>query len=79
MAENESFKEAGEHFKNAGTATFNTIKSLLPEGFWEHGREAQRETLLAFRSLVDAAIEGLEKVSEDMENAGKGKSRVEVE
>ena len=79
MTENESFKEAGEHFKKAGTATFKTLKSLLPDDFWTHGQEAQRETLLAFRSLVDAAIEGLEKVSEDIENAGTGKSRVEVE
>ncbi len=32
-------------------------RALLPEAFWEHVRASQREALLAFRSLVDAAIE----------------------
>ncbi len=32
---------------------------LLPEEFWEHARASRREALLAFRSLVDAAIECL--------------------
>ncbi len=32
-------------------------RALLPEAFWEHARASQREALLAFRSLVDAAIE----------------------
>jgi len=33
---------------------------LLPEAFWEHTRAARREMLLAFRSLIDAAIERTE-------------------
>jgi len=35
--------------------------SVLPEAFWEHGMAAGRESLLAVRSLLDAAIEKTEK------------------
>ncbi len=50
-----------KHAKAAGKATLNQWKSLIPKEFWQHGREARRETLLALRSLIDDAIERLEK------------------
>jgi hypothetical protein len=34
---------------------------FLPEAFWEHSWAAGRESLLAVRSLLDAAIEKTEK------------------
>lgn len=37
---------------------------IMPEAFWEHLRNATRESLLAFRSLIDAAIERTEKKQE---------------
>lgn len=36
-------------------------RGLLPEEFHNHIRAARKETLLAVRSLMDAAIEGVEK------------------
>ncbi|MGI6208489.1 MAG: hypothetical protein ACOYEW_09770 [Anaerolineae bacterium] len=40
------------------------IVPALPEAFSEHTRAAFREMLLAYRSLVDAAIEKTEKPAE---------------
>ena len=36
-------------------------RGLLPEEFHKHVRAARKETLLAVRSLLDAAIESMEK------------------
>ena len=36
-------------------------RGLLPEEFHDHMRAARKETLLAMRSLLDAAIESMEK------------------
>jgi hypothetical protein len=35
-------------------------RRCLPAAFWEHGRAASRESLLAARSLLDAVIERTE-------------------
>jgi hypothetical protein len=35
-------------------------REALPDEFWEHRRAARREHLLAWRSLLDAAIERME-------------------
>lgn len=32
------------------------LRQRIPEGFWEHRAAARRESLLALRSLIDAAI-----------------------
>jgi hypothetical protein len=50
------------------------LKELLPEEFWEHRRAARRETLLALRSLLDAAIETTEKG----EGSTKKRGRIEI-
>jgi len=50
----------GEHMRAAGQATVRQWRSLLPDKFWESGREARREFLLAMRSAVDVVIERLE-------------------
>jgi len=34
---------------------------VLPEAFWQHGRTAGRESLLAVRSLLDAVIAQTER------------------
>ncbi len=53
---------------------------LLPEAFWEHARASQREALLAFRSLVDAAVECLSPKEEEEKEGrrartGRGRRR----
>ena len=82
MSEEEKVKEPSEfaqHMKAARKARKAQLKSLIPESFWEHGREAQREMLLAMRSLVDGAIEHLEKADDAPKQTGSKKSKAKVE
>ena len=50
---------------------------LLPDEFKTHRRAAQREMLLAWRSLLDTRIEKLEKA--DKEKAAPKATRIKVE
>ncbi|MGA2480341.1 MAG: hypothetical protein ABSG63_16450 [Spirochaetia bacterium] len=54
-------KEAREHVKAARNSMHMSWEELIPHGFIEHRRAAHREMLLAMRSLLDAAIERIEK------------------
>jgi len=54
-----------------------SLRALLPEEFWEHRRAAQREALLAMRSLIDAALERLEE--EERASRPKRVKKIEVE
>jgi hypothetical protein len=36
----------------------------LPPEFWEHGKKARKEMLLAWRSMIDAALERLDEKEE---------------
>ncbi len=49
-----------EHMRRAYKARRNQMKQFIPEGFWKHGKEANKEVLLAFRSLIDKALIRLE-------------------
>jgi hypothetical protein len=73
--------EFGKHVKEAGRAATKQWRSLIPPEFWEQGRVVRRETLLAMRSLVDAAIERLEDKGSTPSNkpAPPRKAKVEVE
>ncbi|MBI2333866.1 MAG: hypothetical protein HYU84_17215 [Chloroflexi bacterium] len=48
--------EALEHMKAARQEMRKSVETILPPGFLEHRRAARKEMLLAFRSLIDAAI-----------------------
>jgi len=37
------------------------LRDVLPSEFWQHRRAAHREVLLALRTLLDAAIERVDK------------------
>ncbi len=54
-------KEVQEHLRAARAERRAAWKSLFPDSFWQHQKAARRETLLAMRSLVDAAIQRLEE------------------
>jgi hypothetical protein len=54
-------KEAREHAKAARASMKRSLTELIPHGFIEHRRVARKEMLLAMRSLLDAAIERIEK------------------
>jgi len=49
------------HVSAARKESQEAMKHLLPVSFWEHRRAARREALLAARSLIDAAIERMDK------------------
>jgi hypothetical protein len=57
-------KEARDHAKAAHASMVKSFAELIPRGFLEHRRAARKEALLAMRSLLDAAIERMEKKSE---------------
>jgi len=60
---NPRIQEAREHAKAARDSMKKSFEELIPHGFLEHRRAARREMLLAMRSLLDAAIERMEKKS----------------
>lgn len=51
------------------------VNDMFPEDFRTHMRAAQREQLLAMRSLIDAA---LERIDRPVETKPARKSRVEI-
>jgi len=54
-------EEAREHFRTAREEMRKSMELLLPEGFFKHRRGARREMLLAWRSMLDAAIQRMEE------------------
>ena len=50
-------EEARQHFRAAREEMRKGVETLFPEGFFEHGKSARREMLMAWRSMLDAAIE----------------------
>jgi hypothetical protein len=61
---NPRIKEAREHARAARASMKKSLEELIPRGFIEHRRAARKEMLLAMRSLLDAAIERMEKKHE---------------
>jgi hypothetical protein len=56
-------EEARQHYKNARKSFRKSFESLLPPGFMEHRRNARREILLAWRSLIDHALKKMDESS----------------
>ncbi len=54
-------EEARAHFRKARDEMRSAIEGLLPEGFLEHRNTARREMLMAWRSLLDAAIKRMDE------------------
>ena len=53
--------EAREHARAARKEMRKSIKALLPPEFVEHRRQARKEFLLAWRSMIDSALERTEE------------------
>jgi RecA/RadA recombinase len=51
--------EARQHMRAARMEMHRSLKALFPPAFVEHRRAARREVLLAARSLLDHALEGM--------------------
>lgn len=54
-------EETFQHFRAAREEMRESTKTFLPPKFWEHRRKAGKEMLLAWRSLIDAALEHVDK------------------
>jgi hypothetical protein len=53
--------EARAHARAAHSSMLRSFEELIPHGFIEHRRAARKEMLLAMRSLLDAAIERVDR------------------
>lgn len=62
--ENEVPEEVRQHVRAAREEMRESLKSFLPPKFWEHGRKARKEMLLAWRSLIDTALDRMEEKEE---------------
>lgn len=63
--EDEIPEEVREHFRAARRELREGMKEFLPPGFIEHRKKARREMLLAWRSLIDAALEKMDEKEEE--------------
>ncbi len=56
-------EEARQHMRAAREEMRESIRGFLPPEFFEHRRKARKEMLLAWRSMIDSALEHLEEKS----------------
>jgi hypothetical protein len=61
------FNEFLRHQQRAVEETGKALDALLPPGFKEHSREAGREFVSGLKVLFDAALDGLEQVSQEFD------------
>jgi len=54
-------EEVRQHAHAAREEFHKSIEGLMPPEFAEHRRKARKEMLLAWRSLIDASLERMEK------------------
>ena len=54
-------EEARQHFRAAREEMRKSMELLLPAGFLDHRRGARREMLLAWRSMLDSAIQRMDE------------------
>ncbi|HEX9332083.1 MAG TPA: hypothetical protein VF896_09360 [Anaerolineales bacterium] len=62
--ENRVPEEVRQHARAAREEMRESMKSFLPPDFWEHGKKARKEMLLAWRSMIDAALERMDEKEE---------------
>ena len=63
--EDEIPDEVRQHARAAREELRASMKAFLPPGFIEHRKKAGKEMLLAWRSLIDAAIERIDKTKDE--------------
>jgi hypothetical protein len=63
--EEEMPEEVREHFREARKELRESMKEFLPPGFIEHRKKARREMLLAWRSLIDSALERMDEKKDE--------------
>ena len=58
-------EDVREHMRAARDEMRESIKVFLPPEFIEHRRKARKEMLLAWRSVIDSALERIDKKSKE--------------
>ena len=53
-------EDVRQHMRAAREELRESIESLLPPKFVEHRRKARKEMLLAWRSMIDSALERID-------------------
>lgn len=59
-------EEAREHWRAAREELRDSIRALFPPEFVEHRRKARKEMLMAWRSMIDAALERMEEKTKEV-------------
>jgi hypothetical protein len=54
-------EDVRQHVRAAREELRESIKTFLPPEFLEHRRKARKEILLAWRSVIDSALERMEE------------------
>lgn len=54
-------EEARQHYRAAREEMRKGIEMLFPEGFFAQKKKARREMLLAWRTMLDAAIKRMDE------------------
>ena len=54
-------EETREHIHAAREEFHKSVEGIFPPEFREHHRKARKEMLLAWRSMIDASLEKMEK------------------
>ncbi len=58
-------EETRQHARAAREEMRESMKAFMPPEFWEHSKKARKEMLLAWRSMIDAALERMDKKEEN--------------
>ena len=53
--------ETREHFRTAREELHKSVEGFFPPEFREHHRKARKEMMLAWRSMIDASLEKMDK------------------
>ena len=54
-------EETRQHLHAAREEFHKSVEGVLPAGFMEHRRQARKEMLLAWRSMIDASLARMEE------------------
>ena len=57
-------EEVRQHARAAREELRESVKAFLPPEFFEHRKKARKEMLLAWRSMIDAALERMDAKEE---------------
>lgn len=57
----EKTSEVREHMRAAHDEMRKGVESLFPREFVEHRRQARKEMLLAFRGMIDGALQRIDE------------------